>query len=305
MLSYAIAFIAFILFFSNPIIKLFAPTSSLHSSRSPRPQLNESLLALPSPNDTALSCNADAYSVHILSSAPLVLYIENFLTQDERSHLLDISEPLYEPATVTNDGGATTHRDVTVRLSSVALIPRTDPVRCIEARARALQGWRPDRWLERLRTQRYDAPGGHYAHHLDWSSNAGGWGRVGSMMVWVHGDGSAEGEGEGERLEGGGTEFPLLRLKGDGAQWCRFVECREDVHEDAEQQQQQQNGRQQDESPDGGRMGVIFKPRPGNAVYWENFRPDGSGYDEAWHAGLPVTKGVKVGLNIWTWGRID
>ena len=48
----------------------------------------------------------------------------------------------------------------------------------------------------------------------------------------------------------------------------------------------------------------MFKPRAGNAVYWENFRADGTGYDETWHAGLPVTKGVKVGLNIWSFGRI-
>ncbi|ROT35919.1 hypothetical protein SODALDRAFT_54349 [Sodiomyces alkalinus F11] len=240
MFSYIIALIAFILVFSNPITKLFFPTSSL-PSHSARPQLNESLLALESPNDAALSCNEDAYSVHILSSAPLVLYIENFLTQDERSHLLDISEPLFEPSTVTNDGGATTQRDAAVRLSSVALPPRTEPVRCIEARARALQGWRPDRWLERLRTQRYDAPAGHYGHHFDWSSNAGGWGRVGSMMVWVHGGSDAE--REDERVEGGGTEFPLLRLKGDRSRWCRFVECREDGRDDVKQQQQQQTRR--------------------------------------------------------------
>lgn len=102
MLSYIVAFLAFILFFSNPIAKFFFPASTLPSSDSPRPQLNESLLALPSPNDTELSCNADAYSVRILSSAPLVLYIENFLTQDERSHLLDIRSvrpvPPYPPA---------------------------------------------------------------------------------------------------------------------------------------------------------------------------------------------------------------
>jgi hypothetical protein len=47
--------------------------------------------------------------------------------------------------------------------------------------------------------------------------------------------------------------------------------------------------------------GVIFKPIAGNAVFWENMRSDGSGYAESWHAGLPVTKGVKIGLNIWSW----
>jgi prolyl 4-hydroxylase len=47
--------------------------------------------------------------------------------------------------------------------------------------------------------------------------------------------------------------------------------------------------------------GVIFRPIAGNAVYWENMRSDGSGYSESWHAGLPVTSGSKIGLNIWSW----
>lgn len=180
-----------------------------------------------------------------------------------------------------------------MRDSLVALVPRTAAVRCVEDRARALQGWPDEVWLERLRVQKY-SPGGHYAHHFDWSSGRGGWGRVGSFMVWVEAAAAADadadaglsaenGEG-GEGLVGGGTEFPLLRRKSD-ARWCRFVEC------DEEQ----------------GGNGTVFRAVPGNAVYWENFRADGTGraYDETWHAGLPVEKGVKVGLNIWSWGRIE
>lgn len=202
----------------------------------------------------------------------------------------------------------------------MALLPRDRVTRCVEARARALQGWREDVWVERLRTQKY-LPGGHYAHHYDWGSNAGGWGRVSSCMAWV---GATD-------LEGGGTEFPYLpsrsspvqvgvsegeRKEGEGElerdepskggsdvgaekegsdvgaeedPWCRFVEC--------------EGGRVK--TGEGG-LGVTFKPVEGNAVFWTNFRADGSaeGYRETWHAGLPVTKGEKVGLNIWSWGRI-
>ncbi len=167
----------------------------------------------------------------------------------------------------------------------MAVIPRTDTVRCIEDRARALQGWRDEVWLERLRVQRYQ-PGGHYDHHFDWSTAYGGWGRVGSFMVWVD-------DGEGG-LEGGGTEFPLLKQKED-LRWCSFVECPAPA------------GRNADAEAQAGPAGVIFKPVTGNAVYWENFRADGSGrgFDETWHAGLPVIKGLKVGLNIWSWGRLD
>ncbi|KAK3682729.1 hypothetical protein B0T22DRAFT_471829 [Podospora appendiculata] len=279
MFSYIAALLGFLLLFYNPIVQFLSP-SHPQIRRTPRPELNLDLLALESTtneaNQTRQSCVPDAYSVHVFSREPLVLYIENFLAPDERAHLLEISDPIFEPATITHDGGGSTQLDSTVRDSEVALVPRTDSVRCIEDRARALQGWRDEVWIEKLRVQRY-GPGGHYRHHFDWSSNRGGWGRVSSFMVWVD-------DGDGE-LRGGGTAFPQLRPRRD-KRWCAFVECSGD--EDAA-------------------SGVIFKPKPGNAVYWENFRSDGTarGYEETWHAGLPVTKGVKVGLNIWSCGRID
>lgn len=222
---------------------------------------------------------------------------------------------------MTHDAGATAARDPAVRDSEVALVPRTGAVRCVEARARALQGWRRRVWLERLRLQRY-RPGGHYAHHFDWSSGRGGWGRVSSFMVWVGaspgptgpadwergGDqaGGEEGNGgkaEEEVLEGGGTEFPLLKARREG-EWCRFVECDDgDGGGDDDDGLNGNSGEEKEEE----KKGVVFLPRPGNAVYWENFRSDGTGrgYEETWHAGLPVKKGVKVGLNIWSWGWIE
>lgn len=215
------------------------------------------------------------------------------------------------------------------------MVPRTDIVRCIEARARAFQGWREEQWIELLRTQRYRS-GGHYNHHFDWSSSFGGWGRVSTFNVWVDGSasgGPGQGQGEGSdggggasRVVGGGTGFPLLTRLSLDKRWCRFIECddnansregeegnlRVDNTKTAEQvptadqrRQEQQDGA--DASASHRATGVTFKPLAGNAVYWENFRPDGSGrgWDETWHAGLPVQEGVKVGLNIWTWGRID
>ncbi|OHE94565.1 2OG-Fe(II)oxygenase family Oxidoreductase [Colletotrichum orchidophilum] len=307
MISYVIALVAFLIFFSDPLVNFFSP-SSTHGGRgsrgrvvrTPRPQMNESLLAIEYPNATALSCPPDNYSVRLFSKEPLVLYIEGFLSFEERAHLLEISQPIFEPSTITHDG-AGVHRDASVRESEVALIPRTDTVRCVEARARALQGWREDLWIERLRTQRY-VEGGHYSYHFDWSANRGGWGRVSSMMAWVdaRGDDGVPGEGTGEGLAGGGTEFPLLEVPGLTEEvWCRFLECGERGERGDGLKKQEEDGEQG--------KGTVFKPVPGNAVYWENFRADGSGagYDETWHAGLPVKKGVKVGLNIWSTGRIE
>lgn len=194
----------------------------------------------------------------------------------------NISESIFEPSTITH-GKADTKRDAVVRDSEVALVPRTDTVRCIEKRAQALQGWRRDLYIERLRTQRYRA-GGHYAHHFDWGASVAGWARISSIMAWVDAR---------DGLEGGGTEFPLLDPRGAaGRQWCRFIDCPDD---DAAQESDFGPGRSN---------GTVFKPVPGNALYWENFAPDGSGYELTWHAGLPVIQGVKVGLNIWSYGRI-
>lgn len=104
-----------------------------------------------------------------------------------------------------------------------------------------------------------------------------------SFMVWVAADGEVE-----EPIEGGGTEFPYLKKDSDDSRWCRFVKC--------------QGTSEREEAT----SGVTFKPVAGNAVFWQNFRADdsGRGYEETLHAGLPVIKGVKVGLNIWSWGRI-
>lgn len=88
--------------------------------------------------------------------------------------------------------------------------------------------------------------------------------------------------------EGGGTEFPRIRMPDtSNGRWCEFLECDET------------GGEGEDSTR---RMGVTFKPKTGNAVFWENLRPDGYGYEESWHAGLPVLAGTKVGLNIWSWG---
>lgn len=76
---------------------------------------------------------------------------------------------------------------------------------------------------------------------------------------------------------GGGTNFPRMTMPAD-QKWCEFLDCEDKENE-----------------------GITFKPIAGNAVYWENFRHDGSPYDEVWHAGLPVLSGTKIGLNIWSW----
>lgn len=109
-------------------------------------------------------------------------------------------------------------------------------------------------------------------------------------MVWVHTD----------NIEGGGTEFPHLQLNVPDERWCRWVGCPDRKSANA-------GGEKLKRAEGEPITGVTFTAVPGNAVFWENFRPDGTGrgWQETWHAGLPVTRGTKVGLNIWSWGRLS
>ena len=88
MWSYIAGFFAFLIFGLNPLIQILGPSRQL--SRSPRPQLNESLVVTRGPDQPAIECPPDTYSIHILSKSPLVIYIEDFLSTTDRRHLLDI-----------------------------------------------------------------------------------------------------------------------------------------------------------------------------------------------------------------------
>ncbi|KAJ4344451.1 uncharacterized protein N0V89_012193 [Didymosphaeria variabile] len=263
-----------------PLLSLFTGTTS--ESRKTRASLGRPSalsqdkaagLVVPDGN---LSCTEHTYrGLHVLSRDPLVVYVEGFLREDEVKHIVDVSQKHFTPSTVWSSGQE--RLDPSVRLSEKAPVPRSPIVRCIEERARAFQGWPPYVFVEKLWAQKY-GPGGHYAYHYDWSNALRGAGRISSFMVWL-----------GDECEGGGTRFPRLE-KPKGEAWCRFVECGEGSSGD-------EGGG--DENDIG--MGVTFKPMKGNAVYWENMKADGTGYEESWHAGLPVTSGTKIGLNIWSW----
>lgn len=174
--------------------------------------------------------------------------------------------------------------DLSIRLSDRALLERDHVVRCIEERAHAFQGWRPFLYIERMWIQRYNVSG-YYRHHFDWRGGNTGLDsiadRASTFMVYLHAD-----------CFGGGTIFPRLR-RPSTRQWCQFIYCDTDIDEEAGGDSILKT------VPDG--EGLTFKPTKGNAIFWENLRPDGTGYPETWHAALPVQSGGKVGLNIWSW----
>jgi prolyl 4-hydroxylase len=119
---------------------------------------------------------------------------------------------------------------------------------------------------------KYD-PGEHYHFHTDWFTDPryffsfNGGNRQSSFFVFVH---------VSNDTTGGGTNFPLVDPPRD-ERWCGLVDC--------------------DEPYDNG---ITFRPIEGNAIFWENLGPGGVGDKRTLHAGLPVTTGEKIGMNIWT-----
>ncbi len=93
MIAYVVVAVALALLWLDPVRRYMAGFSLLRPIRrgpvAPRPQLDESLLA--TETTANLSCPQHAsYSVHIFSKEPIEQYIENFLSAEERAHLLEI-----------------------------------------------------------------------------------------------------------------------------------------------------------------------------------------------------------------------
>ncbi|ETN41531.1 uncharacterized protein HMPREF1541_03467 [Cyphellophora europaea CBS 101466] len=239
----------------------------------------------------ALACPDHKYKVHLVSRDPLVIYIPEFITAEEAKHLQESTSDKFSRSGIADESGA--QRQAETRTSSSAsLSARDDIIRCIEERARTFQSPAlPRSHLEPLQLVKYGV-GEQYHEHTDWftsSLQAGpefGGNRLSSFFVYVQ---------VSEDIVGGGTRFPFLDAPGvpkveslgtgffkpgvGGAteEWCGYVDC--------------------DEPWDNG---LTFRPVERSAVFWMNLLPGGRGDERTLHAGLPVTKGQKTGMNIWT-----
>ncbi|KAK0616932.1 hypothetical protein B0T14DRAFT_413176, partial [Immersiella caudata] len=201
----------------------------------------------------------------IFSRDPLVLYIHDFVSQDEISYLLNASAGRFSPSLVWT--GSSGEIDPLGRISESATLPPDPITDGIAQRAMRFRGWSgnnsPATTTQPLKTQRYGV-GGFYTFHHDWDKTVVQGNRVATFMVYLVGN-----------CTGGGTNFPELAWP-DDERWCEVVDCDETRYE-----------------------GVTFKPVAGNAVYWENMHLNGSFHLGVEHAALPVRSGEKVGLNIW------
>lgn len=240
----------------------------------PLPLLSLVAIATATQNYT---CPQHLYNVQIFSEDPLVIYIPEFITPEEAEHLQSISAGRFESSRISDQSGQ--QHLASTRTSRSTSLSSDDVVKCIEERALQFQGYDiPRERLEPLQAVQYSL-GENYKPHTDWFTSPAqttaefGGNRATSFFVYVHAS---------DDIAGGGTQFPLLEAP-KNERWCEYVNC------DA-----------------GWDEGVTFRPIPRNAVFWRNMmkttngKGGGIGDRRTLHAGLPVQRGSKLGMNIWT-----
>ncbi|KAK3681695.1 hypothetical protein B0T22DRAFT_472663 [Podospora appendiculata] len=229
----------------------------------------------------AAACPDHRPKTHIFSTDPLIIYVEEYLSRDEISYLLDLAVPYYQQSPVSKGYNLEAY-DSEIRSSMSAVLPADPVVQCIEQRSVDFQGFMPRSRLEDIQVVKY-AVADHFRPHFDWFSGMAN-PRVSTFFVYLACDGGErpsthgnDSDSEMPQCEGGATQFP--HYEGFFARsWCKFIDCEDDS----------------------GAGGVAFKPIVGNAVFWGNLYPNGTGHPGVWHAGMPVKRGRKVGLNIFT-----
>ncbi|KAL1882349.1 hypothetical protein VTK73DRAFT_1908 [Phialemonium thermophilum] len=256
-------------------------------------------------NDPWSSCPPHAYTTELISMDPLLIYIHDFVSLLEAAAIIDIGTPLLQPSPLTGYGTDVSGHQA--RTSWSAPLPvsshphpstqtpqgdkgfrTTTPtaVDCVLGRARSFLGTllvtgRDDMGAPQM--VRYMA-GQRFDVHTDWFARprvspedaAEGrrrmYNRVATLFVVL----------QNNATEGGETWFPRVgpipRSRETDALSEEASERVWRMHEDG---------------------GLAFRPIPGNAMFWVNLFPNGTGDSRVVHAGLPIKDGVKTGMNIW------
>ncbi|KAL7749467.1 hypothetical protein RI367_005021 [Sorochytrium milnesiophthora] len=264
------------------------------------------------------------YEVIVLSYAPFVAYVRNFLQPGEADHVRNLTAGRMHRSTVTStpaevdekqeeeaaaaegsNSTATTAKKPAVKyvakteesqdrtsFSSFLRNSETPEVVCIEQRAARLQGLDTLGPIEALQVVWYRR-GQKFSPHHDWfwdtqtAELATAGQRTSTILVYLNSQNdAADVDPQGEQLQGGDTVFP--RLSPPRHLCGHLLNC--DLH------------------------GLRVKPRKGDAVWWRNTAPDARqsfvgdsevythlhGDELTLHGGEPVDAGEKYAINIWT-----
>ncbi|KAF5637180.1 2og-fe oxygenase family [Fusarium sp. NRRL 52700] len=222
-------------------------------------------------------CTND-YNIELLSVDPLVIYINGFIKDHEIDHLLHNAKDDFSPSYVydydNKKNQISSQVNSTWRSSTSAMVSQKDPVsRCLAKRLKLLLGnlQHPD--TERLQIVKY-VGGERFRMHNDYlpvhleakrpDGSTRQFNRLVSSFIYI-----------GDECTGGETYFPDIKGVGPSADGDKFSR-----------------------TEDG--MGLLVKPKKGNAVIWHNVHQNGTGDDRMAHAGLPVLNGTKIGMNLFS-----
>ncbi|MCJ1405095.1 hypothetical protein MMC11_008321 [Xylographa trunciseda] len=213
-------------------------------------------------------CNLD-YTPEILSTEPLMIYLNDFLSPYEINHLLAMNSDW----TYSTENSTDAEEKAFQRTSGYFIVEdKPDEVTaCIVRRADTLVGFIPSEGLELLqigRTQEGQEHPLHWDYLLEPDVNSEGklCNRAASFFIFLS-----------DVAEGGETYFPYLDApQGD---WpVDEKKFRRPKHKDS--------------------VGTMLRPVKGNGVFWMNILKNGTLEERSRHAGMLVKKGTKYGLNI-------
>lgn len=220
-------------------------------------------------------CPAQKYTTEIISLDPLLIYIHDFLSPQDIDGILTAGQHRFTPSEVYRNGQLVQNP---YRTSSSAPLPENElTVTCVLERARRFMGSMYDPVGDEMgapQLVRY-TPGQFYNLHHDWMK--------------VH---QAALDGSPRVFNRPASFFVILEDEcTDGETWFPFVQP---VTPLGDEGAEDRLWRKQE---DGG--GLAFKPVAGNALFWVNLFPNGTGDERTVHAGVPVTGGLKTAMNIW------
>lgn len=209
-------------------------------------------------------------SARLLSTDPLLVYIDHFLDSTEIQYLITLGTPLFQRSMIT-DGKFSVRRTS----DSCFLSGNDTVVSRIKQRAATFMGGVPYDGMEAVQLVRY-VENQKVDLHYDWhqgklpvSKKSGkSYNRLASFFIYI--DASCK---------GGETWFPNVTVsKTLNAGHVRTID---DTN------------------------GISVVPKAGNGVFWMNMDRGGTGDRRTLHAGLPVKSGTKIGMNIWIMKNVD
>ncbi|KAK4466082.1 hypothetical protein QBC42DRAFT_259966 [Cladorrhinum samala] len=233
-------------------------------------------------NDLKELAKNHQYRIQVLSSDPLMIYLDEFIHPREAKYLIELGEAKFGPSKVYTNPDEKDWPSPSYRTSDSSVLSSRDPiVSIIRDRAYFVLGFLPHVGVEAFQLVRYH-DGDLFGMHHDWFREAlpdgktgKSYNRLASFFVYLQAD-----------CEAGATYFPHLPPPP--------AEMMGDSEGGSERYQTTQNG-----------TGLAVMPRLGSGLFWQNLHPNGTGDERTLHAGLPITKGTKIGMNIWIKGRIE